>query len=223
MQLAWCSTKPSSVRSGYESLSILQWENCSVNVLMHIKENTNLSVFVVKFQVKRSKYECFSVLLLLEFDKSVFWTACHCPVTCGVLCASLGHDCLLSNACSPASSSCCCSSSSSALPKMAGDGERVHTHAHGFRGYAAKLLPVRAIFVHGLHLGGANCPWAHASQSYELLWVRVHGVNAPELAAGVPEEDEEVVGGTLLHFLRFDEVRSDEQEVRQPINKCASQ
>lgn len=178
------------------------------------------SFFVVKFQVKRSKYECFSVLLLLEFDKSLFWTACHCPVTCGVLCASLGHNCLLSNACSPASSSC---SSCSALPKMAGDGECIHTHAHGFRGYAAKLLPVWAIFVHRLHLGGANCPWAHASQSYKLLGVRVHGVNAPELAAGVPEEDEEVVGGTLLHLLRYDEVRSDEQEVWEPINNCASQ
>ena len=89
---------------------------------------------------------------------------------------------------------------------MAGDCEGVHTHAHGFRGDGAKLLPVWAVFVDGLHLGGANCPWAHASQSHELLGVGVHGVNAPELTAGITEEDEEVVGRTLLHLLWLEEI-----------------
>ncbi len=123
---------------------------------------------------------------------------CHCDV----LCFSLGNDRLLRNACSPASSSC---SSSSPLPKMTGDGEGIHTHSHCFRRDCTKLLPVWTVFVDGLHLGGANCPWAYASQSYELLGVWVHGVNTPELAAGITEEDEEVVGRTLLHFLRLKE------------------
>lgn len=91
---------------------------------------------------------------------------------------------------------------------MAGDGEGVHTHAHGFRGDGTKLLPVWTVFVDGLHLGGADCPWAHASQSCKLLGVGVHSVNAPELAAGITEEDEEVIGGTLLHLLKFKEGKS---------------
>lgn len=87
---------------------------------------------------------------------------------------------------------------------MAGDGEGVHTHAHCFRGDGTKLLPIRTVLVDGLHLGGANCPRAYASHSNELLGVGVHGVNAPELAVGITEEDEEVVGRTLLHLLGFE-------------------
>lgn len=90
---------------------------------------------------------------------------------------------------------------------MAGDGEGVHTHAHGFGRNGAKLLPVWTIFVDGLHLGGANCPWADASQTYELLGVGIHGVDAPELAAGISEQDEEVIGGTLFHLLKFKEAK----------------
>lgn len=56
----------------------------------------------------------------------------------GAVVLSLGNDRLLSNTCSPASSSSCGSS----LPKMAGNGEGVHTHAHGFRGDGTELLPV---------------------------------------------------------------------------------
>lgn len=117
---------------------------------------------------------------------------CHCDV---VLCFSLGF---LSNACPPVSSSSC---SSPTVPKMAGDGEGIDAHAHGFRGDGTKLLPIWTVFVDGLHLGGANCPWAHASQTYKLLGLWIHGVNAPKLAAGITEEDEEVVGRTLLHLL----------------------
>lgn len=117
-----------------------------------------------------------------------------------MMCPSLGNDSLLSNACPPASSSSC---SSSPVPKVAGDGEGVHTHAHGFRGDGTKLLPVWTVFVDGLHLGGANCPWAHANQTYKLLGLWVHGVNAPKLAAGITEEDEEVVGRTFLHLLNY--------------------
>lgn len=88
---------------------------------------------------------------------------------------------------------------------MAGDGEGVHRHAHGFWGDGTKLFPVWAVFVDGFHLSGANCPWAHPSHSHELLGVGVHGVNAPKLAAGITEEDEEVIGRTLLHLLKSEQ------------------
>lgn len=126
-----------------------------------------------------------------------------------MLSASLGNNCLLSNTCSPVSYSCC---SPSPLPKMAGNGEGIHTHAHGFRGNGTKLLPVWTVFVDRLHLGGADCPWAHASQSHKLLRIRIHGVNTPELAAGITEEDEEVIGRTLFHLLKFEERKSKRKQ-----------
>lgn len=126
-----------------------------------------------------------------------------------MLSASLGNNSLLSNTCSPVSYSRC---SPAPLPKMAGNGEGIHTHAHGFRRNGTKLLPVWTVFVDGLHLSGADCPWAHASQSHELLRVRVHGVNTPELAAGITEEDEEVIGRTLFHLLRFEDRKSKTKE-----------
>ena len=88
---------------------------------------------------------------------------------------------------------------------MAGDGEGIDAHAHGLGGDGAELLPVWTVLVDGLHLGGANRPGTHAGQPHQLLGVGGRGVNAPELAAGVAEEDEEVVGGTLLHLLRLRE------------------
>lgn len=88
------------------------------------------------------------------------------------------------------------------LPQLAGDGERVHAHGHGFGRDDRELLAVGAVFVDGLDHGEANDPRADASQTYQFLRIRVHGVNCPELAARIPEEDEKVIGGALLHFLR---------------------
>ena len=126
-----------------------------------------------------------------------------------VFSSSLGRGHLLiNNACSPASSS-----SSSSMPKMTGDSEGIDTHAHGFRGDGTKLLPIWAVFVDGFHLGGANCPRSHSSQSYELLGVDVHGVDASELTAGVAEENKEVVGRTLLHLLSLWQNEEDKEKI----------
>lgn len=57
-------------------------------------------------------------------------------------------------------------------------------------------------------------PGTHAGQPHELLGVGVHGVDAPELAAGITEEDEEVVGRTLLHLLG---------SVEKRVGKCITQ
>lgn len=88
------------------------------------------------------------------------------------------------------------------LPQLAGDGESVHAHGHGFRRDDRELLAVWAVFVDRLDHGEVDDPWADASQTHQFLCFRVHGVNSPELATRIPEEDEEVVGGALLHFLR---------------------
>lgn len=85
---------------------------------------------------------------------------------------------------------------------MAGNGESVHAHGHGFGRDDRELFAVRAVFVNRLDHGEADDPRADASQTYQFLCLGVHGVNRPELAAGIPEEDEKVVGGALLHFLR---------------------
>lgn len=87
------------------------------------------------------------------------------------------------------------------LPKVAGDGEGVNTHGHGFGRDDSELLAVRAVFVNGLNHLRCDDPGANASEPYHLLIFRIHGVNCSELAAGVSEEDEEVVGCALLHIL----------------------
>lgn len=125
-------------------------------------------------------------------------------------CASLGDHRLLGEACPPAGPSR--GSRRAALPQVAGDGEGVHTHAHGFGWDAAKLLPVRAVLVDGLHLRGADCPRADPGQTHQLLGLGVHGVDAPELAAGVTEEDEEVIGWALLHLLELPVARRRKEE-----------
>lgn len=87
------------------------------------------------------------------------------------------------------------------LPQVARDGESVHAHRHGFGRDGGELLAVRAVFVDRLYHGGADYPGADAREPYHLLCLGIHGVHRPELAAGVSEQDQEVVGWALLHFL----------------------
>lgn len=77
---------------------------------------------------------------------------------------------------------------------MTGDGESVHTHGHGFGRDGGELFPIRAVLVNGFDHLGDNDPRADAGEPHHLLRLRVHGVNGSELAAGISEEDEEVVG-----------------------------
>lgn len=97
------------------------------------------------------------------------------------------------------------------LPKVTGDGESVHAHGHGFGRDGGELFPIRAVLVNGLDHLGHNDPRADAREPHHLLRLRVHGVNGSELAAGVSEEDEEVVGGALLHFLPEEERKPSER------------
>lgn len=122
--------------------------------------------------------------------------------------SSLGHGGLLGHAGSPASPGG--PPRSPAVPEGARDGEGVHANSQGLGGDGAELLPVRAVLIDGLHLGGADRPRTDSGQSHKLLGVGVHGVDAAELAAGVPEEDEEMVGWALLHFLEEENERREE-------------
>lgn len=87
------------------------------------------------------------------------------------------------------------------LPEVARDGEGVNTHGHGFGRDDSELLAVRAVLVNGLYHLGRDDAGSDAGQTYHLFSFRVHGVNCSELAAGVSEEDEEMIGSALLHFL----------------------
>lgn len=88
------------------------------------------------------------------------------------------------------------------LPKVTGDGEGVNTHGHGFGRDDRELLAVRAVLVNGLDHLRCDGAGADASEPYHLLGFGVHGVNCSKLAAGISEEDEEVIGIALLHFLK---------------------
>lgn len=84
---------------------------------------------------------------------------------------------------------------------MARDGEGIYTHGHGFGRDDSELLAVRTVLVNRLYHFRCDDTGANASEPYHFLSFRVHGVNCSKLAAGISEEDEEVIGWALLHFL----------------------
>lgn len=85
---------------------------------------------------------------------------------------------------------------------MSRDGEGVNTHGHGFGRDGGELLAVRAVLVNGLDHLKCDDSRANTSEPYHLLSFRVHGVNCSELATGISEEDEEVIGCAVFHFLQ---------------------
>lgn len=87
------------------------------------------------------------------------------------------------------------------LPQVTRDGEGIDAHGHGFGRDGGELFAVGAVLVDGLDHGGADDAGPDASEAYHLLRLGVHGVHRPELAARVTEQDQEVVGCALLHFL----------------------
>lgn len=93
-------------------------------------------------------------------------------------------------------------SSRALLPKVTGDGEGVNAHGHGFGRDDCELLAVRAVLVNGLNHLRCDGSGPNASKPHHFLSFWVHGVNCSELAASISEEDEEVVGRALFHFLK---------------------
>lgn len=87
------------------------------------------------------------------------------------------------------------------MPKLTWDCEGIDTHGHGFGRDHRELLAVRAVLVNGLYHLKSDDARANPSEPDHLLRFRIHGVNCSELTAGISEEDEEVIGCALLHFL----------------------
>lgn len=96
------------------------------------------------------------------------------------------------------------------LPQVVMDGECVHADGHGLGWDQVELLPVRAILVQFVHHLLGDALGTCARQLVDLLRVRVVAVKCPELAASVTEENDVVVGITLLQLLRQGEGDRDE-------------
>lgn len=102
------------------------------------------------------------------------------------------------------------------LPEVCRDGEGVHTHGHGFGRDGGEQLAVGAVLEDGLHHLGVDDARPDAGEPHHLLRLGIHGVHRPELAAGVPEQDEEVVGVALFHFLEC--VKREQLHVSGTVN-----
>lgn len=83
------------------------------------------------------------------------------------------------------------------------DGHRVHTSRHGLGWYLAELLLVRVVLVEAVDHLACDALGADARQLGDLLHLGAVGVQRAELAAGVPEQNQEVVGLGFLHFLQY--------------------
>lgn len=88
------------------------------------------------------------------------------------------------------------------LPQVVMDGEGIHAHGHGFGWDHIKLFSVRAVLIEFINHFLGDALWPCSSQLVDLLRVGVVAVKCSELAAGVAEQDDVVVGITLLQFLQ---------------------
>lgn len=89
------------------------------------------------------------------------------------------------------------------LPQVTGDGDSVHAGGHGFGWDLAELLPVRVVLVQALDHLGRDAPRPDAGQFGDLLSLGAVGVHRPELATGVTEQNQEVIGFGFLHFIKY--------------------
>lgn len=88
------------------------------------------------------------------------------------------------------------------MPQVSGDSESIHTHAQGTRWKRVELLPVRAVFIDGLHGRRGNGTWPDAADSPQLIRLAVWSVDGTELTAGIPQQDHEMTGWALFHLLQ---------------------
>lgn len=89
------------------------------------------------------------------------------------------------------------------LPQMAADGDGVHTGGHGFGRDQAELLSVRVVLVQALDHLDRDALRPDSGQFGDFLRLRAVGVHRPELASAVTEQQKEVVGFGLLHFIKY--------------------
>lgn len=87
------------------------------------------------------------------------------------------------------------------LPQVVMDGKCIHADRHGLGRDQVKLFPVRAILIQFVHHLLSDALGPRASELVDLLSVRIVAIKCPKLTASVPEEDDVVVGITLLQLL----------------------
>lgn len=117
-------------------------------------------------------------------------------------------------------------SSRALLPEVTRDGESVDAHGHGFGRDGGELLAVGAVFVNRLDHLECDDARADAREPVHLLRLGVHRVHGSELATGISEEDEEVVGHALLHVLKREKDQGKVQRVsvfdnRKTVTDCS--
>lgn len=88
------------------------------------------------------------------------------------------------------------------LPQVTGDGDGINAGRHGFGWDLAELLPVRVVLVQAFDHLGCDAPRPDAGQFGDLLCLGAVSVHRPELASGVTEQHQEVIGFRFLHFLQ---------------------
>jgi len=91
------------------------------------------------------------------------------------------------------------------VPQLVVDGQGVHADRHRLGGHHVELLAFRAVLVELVDHLAADGARPRPRVLDDLLRVRGVRVDAPELAAAVAEEDDQVVGLALLQLLRKEE------------------
>lgn len=87
------------------------------------------------------------------------------------------------------------------LPEVVVDRHRVHAGRHGLGWYLTELLLVRVVFVEAVNHLARDALGPNACQLVDLLRLGAVSVEGAELASGVSEQNQEVVGLRFLHFL----------------------
>lgn len=82
------------------------------------------------------------------------------------------------------------------------DSQCINTNRHGLSGDYSELLAVRAVLIEFVDHLLSDALGPCAGELVDLLCVGEVGVKGSELASTVPEENHQVVGVTLLQFLR---------------------
>lgn len=93
------------------------------------------------------------------------------------------------------------------LPEVALDGKGINTHGHRLAGNLCEALAVRAVLVDAFNHGHGDGAGPIASQAGQFVRLPRQRVQCPELATGVSEQDEEVVGFALLNLLKLHKKR----------------
>lgn len=87
------------------------------------------------------------------------------------------------------------------LPQMIMNRQSVYTNGHGFGWNQVKLLSVRAVFIKLVDHFLRDALWSCSCQLVDFFCVRIVAVKCPELAASITEQNDVMVGITLLQLL----------------------